>query len=1010
MAQHSSFCSANQADEQCTARRSVSIFSRRGTITPKSKTSSIYEAMTNMSAAPSKAESPSSPRKSFWMSKFKSSKNQEGTVLHAVPQNSAGRSMSALDIARAISPNEEILQAIGKSSTINTSPPASPLDNREVIPASKQHCVFDSRIGVWRDGVVLWDVGKSPKKLETPLEPSERTTSFSSATDKSRRPRLSVRIPGSKLRQILGEEAPVPGDKPGQSPRDEALVHGNKLRQILGAEAPIPACKPIRAAPAMVATRYSTSPQPSSPNEMAIHPALRTTSPLIGNRRSEVRSLSSGDNSRSSVSSNTIFQDDTFDNGSCYSRSSSMTSVEAESPDDLVQNSHWNYLDVPKRSVSAAFSITSPVQAGIFDEVSADGHTPRAGPTFQHLQIPALDHRAPSPTFSEAVHDLQRQLSTITEGMSPTAFDGIAVGKPPNYNLSVDNVSRAPTLPKKSRKRQWVQPVGVAHGKPAPASIDVPLRRQSVPTRQENRLSSHEEDIRRVSSVRCSLSHDVESMWLSWSVSSVKKSSASAFEQEVVCLQIMAASLSFEDLNSLSMVSKTARRFYEENKLHLLKSVLFNVSPPAWELRELSPFPFGHFMPAEFLEDTEITPSTYMSCISHDRAIVQELKDVIATKCQSFLRPETISSLMTEGCTRSEDAIYRIWSFCKIFGCDRGRDNDLKGQTDWLKGGILAHQKGCAATLSFSPEFEMDGILLNAPDHFAAGNGSGLSAEQLYDMSEIWECLYALMQPYEGETSKAQSTGVFRHTGGNFMDPMVQASVVEEWIAYILSLGPSVVLELARFQDASDAGFDFAQLNDWTDWAPLQSGMTRRRFFREPVAQIYEERLLATTAGTQTKDVTKTLLRKRQTAEMNLAYRQMSMSNKKNKVVPCTLYRRDSALAPEVHRKSSSSSPTTPSSPRPFSLDTAHGGRVQPNSWSPRKVSPIIEDRVDTFNRLSMLSFEGMAEDTSGLAIGRIMDIGFSNAQAKEALRITDMGNGLRVDRAVDWLLRQDRF
>ncbi|CAD0032260.1 unnamed protein product [Aureobasidium pullulans] len=917
-----------------------------------------------MSAAPSKAESPSSPRKSFWMSKFKSSKNQEGTVLHAVPQNSAGRSMSALDIARAISPNEEILQAIRKSSTINTSPPASPLDNREVISASKQHGVFDSRIGVWRDGVVLWDVGKSPKKLETPLEPSEKTTSFSSATDKARRPRLSVRIPGSKLRQILGEEAPVPGDKPRQSPRDEALVHGNKLRQILGAEAPIPACKPIRAAPAMVATRYSTSPQPSSPNEMAIHPALRTTSPLIGNRRSEVRSLSSGDNSRSSVSSNTIFQDDTFDNGSCYSRSSSMTSVEAESPDDLVQDSHWNYLDVPKRSVSAAFSITSPVQAGIFDEVSADGHTPRAGSTFQHLQIPALDHRAPSPTFSEA----------------------------------------------KSRKRQWVQPVGVAHGKPAPASIDVPVRRQSVPTRQENRLSSHEEDIRRVSSVRCSLSHDVESMWLSWSVSSAKKSSASAFEQEVICLQTMAASLSFEDLNSLSMVSKTARRFYEENKLHLLKSVLFNVSPPAWELRELSPFPFGHFMPAEFLEDTGITPSTYMSCISHDRAIVQELKDVIATKCQSFLRPETISSLMTEGCTRSEDAIYRIWSFCKIFGCDRGRDNDLKGQTDWLKGGILAHQKGCAATLSFSPEFEMDGILLNAPDHFAAGNGSGLSAEQLYDMSEIWECLYALMQPYEGETSKAQSTGVFRHTGGSFMDPMVQASVVEEWIAYILSLGPSVVLELARFQDASDAGFDFAQLNDWTDWAPLQSGMTRRRFFREPVAQLYEERLLATTAGTQTKDVTKTLLRKRQTAEMNLAYRQMSMSNKKNKVVPCTLYRRDNALAPEVHRKSSSSSPTTPSSPRPFSPDTAHGGRVQPNSWSPRKVSPIIEDRVDTFNRLSMLSFEGMAEDTSGLAIGRIMDIGFSNAQAKEALRITDMGNGLRVDRAVDWLLRQDRF
>jgi hypothetical protein len=80
---------------------------------------------------------------------------------------------------------------------------------------------------------------------------------------------------------------------------------------------------------------------------------------------------------------------------------------------------------------------------------------------------------------------------------------------------------------------------------------------------------------------------------------------------------------------------------------------------------------------------------------------------------------------------------------------------------------------------------------------------------------------------------------------------------------------------------------------------------------------------------------------------------------------------------------------------------------MQNVSWSPRKVSPIIEHRVETFNRLSMLSFDGLAEDTSGLAIGKIMDIGFSNAQAKEALRITDMGSGLRVDRAVDWLLRQ---
>ncbi|KAH0140064.1 hypothetical protein KCU82_g16955, partial [Aureobasidium melanogenum] len=665
--------------------------------------------------------------------------------------------------------------------------------------------------------------------------------------------------------------------------------------------------------------------------------------------------------------------------------------------------------DVPKRSASAAFSITDPVKAGIFDDAAGDGNATCATSGSQYLQVASHpNHRTPSPTLSEAVYDLQKQLSTITEGLSATPTDNDAVRKTIDYDAATNNVTRAPTLPKKSRKRQWLQPTQPILNQAMPAGTDVPVRCQSVQHRKPQTPSDNADDVRRVSSVRCSLSADLGSMWLSWSASSSKKSPALAFGQETVCLGIMACATSFEDLKSLSMVNKITRRCSEDNKLKLLKSVLFNVSSPAWELRELSPFPFGNFMPTDFLENTEISPSAYMSCVKHDRAIVHELKTVIAAKCQSFIRPETISSLTTEGSTRFEDALYRIWSFCKIFGCDRGRENDLKGQIDWLKGGILAHQKGCAATLSFSPEFEIDGILLNAPDHFAAGNGCGLSAEQLYDMSEMWECLHSLIRSYEEVTSKAQSCGIFRHTSGGSLDPIVQGRVVEEWVAYILSLGPSVVLELTRFDDTS-AGLDFAQLNDWTDWTPPQSGMTRRRFFREPVSQLYEERLLASTAGTQTKDVTKTLLRKRQTVEMNLAYRQMSLSRKVGQQ-PCALSRHDSALAPEVHKRPIAKRSSKPRSPRTPSSDLGDGRKVHPGSWSPRKVSPVIEDRVDTFNRLSMLSFEGLAEDTSALAIGKIMDIGFSDAQAREALRITDMGSGLRVDRAVDWLLRQNRF
>ncbi|KAI5267795.1 hypothetical protein E4T47_07924 [Aureobasidium subglaciale] len=963
---------------------------RRGTEAPRPKTSSIYEAMVNPTLKTNKPVSPSSPKKASWINKLRiPSREQEGTVLHAVPPRVATYSMSALDIAMAVSPNEEVLHAIGKRNSTSMSPSAATFSNRVTASGNHLYEVFDSRIGVWRDGVARWDNRKPQQNLRTSLhKPAD--TSRPRKLDKTLRPQLSVRIPGSKLRQVLGEEAPI---------------------------LPEPS-KPART-PTTIISRRSVSPQSLNMNQRSIHPAFRTTDSLEESQGSEARSLSSRENSRSSVSSITVFHDEIFDVISCYSRNSSMTSLGAEPPDDVVQNSHWNYLDVPKRSASAAFSITDPVKAGIFDEMTEDGEATRTVFLSQYLQVPgrsnteqledgASKHRSPTPTLSEAVHDLQMHLSTITERLSPTTAEDGVVFETSNHDLVLNSVSRAPTLPKKSRKREWLQTKRPDLAIAIPEAAEGLVRHQSVLSR--NQLSKDQQgDVRRVSSVRCSALNDAESTWLSWDASTVKKSPALAFEQETVYHQILASALSFEDLKSLSMLTKNTRRYYEDNKLCLLKSVLFNMSPPAWELRELSPFPFGNFMTTDFFEHTEITPSAYMSCVNHDQRIMQELKAMLATKCQSFLRPETVSSLTTKGCMRVDDAIYRIWSFCKMFGCDRGREHDLRGQIDWLKGGVLAHQKGCAATLSFSPEIEMEGILLNAPDHFAAGNMSGLSAEQLYDMLEIWECLYSLMQHYEGETTKAQNCGIFRHTGGQFADPSAQDRVIEEWIAYILSLGPSVVLELARFQDAC-AGFGFAHLNEWTDWTPPQSGMTRRRFFREPVSQLYEERLLASTASVHIKDATKALLRKRQTAEINLAYRQMSLRNASQVQSSCPLSRHDSAVAPEVLKRPTSKRHSTPTSPRSPSTSTRGAERVQSPTWSPRKVSPIIEHRVDTFNRLSMLSFEGMTEDTSGMAIGKIMEIGFSNAQAKEALRVTDMGSGLRMDRAVDWLFRKNRF
>lgn len=46
------------------------------------------------------------------------------------------------------------------------------------------------------------------------------------------------------------------------------------------------------------------------------------------------------------------------------------------------------------------------------------------------------------------------------------------------------------------------------------------------------------------------------------------------------------------------------------------------------------------------------------------------------------------------------------------------------------------------------------------------------------------------------------------------------------------------------------------------------------------------------------------------------------------------------------------------------------------------------------------------AENTAEKAVYRIVEMGFTPEQARQALRMTDLGDGLRVDRAVELLLR----
>jgi hypothetical protein len=111
-----------------------------------------------------------------------------------------------------------------------------------------------------------------------------------------------------------------------------------------------------------------------------------------------------------------------------------------------------------------------------------------------------------------------------------------------------------------------------------------------------------------------------------------------------------------------------------------------------------------------------------------------------------------------------DDALWRIWTFCKIFGSGKGREEDIVAQMDWLKGGVLVHQKTCTFSILTTESIDMNGTLASAPECFAKGNEGGLTAEQLFDMMELWNCLGVLLQPFEGRTIQAREYGIYENT------------------------------------------------------------------------------------------------------------------------------------------------------------------------------------------------------------------------------------------------------
>lgn len=240
----------------------------------------------------------------------------------------------------------------------------------------------------------------------------------------------------------------------------------------------------------------------------------------------------------------------------------------------------------------------------------------------------------------------------------------------------------------------------------------------------------------------------------------------SADAAEVVLLRILENLDNLQDLFATATVSRGFYRTFKRHELPLMKNALRGMSPAAWELREMSPpYPGLESGDNALPKLLEYSPSLYLQHYMRDMYTMIALKSMILIHCESFLRADTITALAggeTERASQIDDAFWRVWTFCQVFGCGSSREEDIVGQMDWLRGGTLAkHQRRTANTMEMGAEVNRNSVLYSSTATFGKGNMGGLSAEDLYDMTEIWTCLGVLVRGFQGKRQEAREYGIF---------------------------------------------------------------------------------------------------------------------------------------------------------------------------------------------------------------------------------------------------------
>jgi hypothetical protein len=411
-------------------------------------------------------------------------------------------------------------------------------------------------------------------------------------------------------------------------------------------------------------------------------------------------------------------------------------------------------------------------------------------------------------------------------------------------------------------------------------------------------------------------------------------------DAEHVIYNILRNTNTLDDLFNMSMINRGFYRVFKSCEVELMETTLRTMSPPAWELI-MTQAPWS--AADDGADSPSYTGTTFYECYLRDSYIMAGIKSIILTRCQSILRPETTRLLMLEHnpceTNKVDDALYRIWTFCHLFGCEKAREDDVTGQVDWLRGGIEAQRTSPSATFSSTRPFsELNPIV--GSQYYGQGNPNGLSAEQLFDIDELWNCLRAISQSVVGRTDQARQFGVFDNTDIRGGDIDGEEVMLEEWHSYLLTLGLAVIIEISD-APTSILAFTVARRHKWTTWFAPAKGTSRNQFLRDAVSRLYEERVIQAYSPRVSVSVTQNMkeLRRQRGEELANELRQRRKNLKSQ--LPYGPERPMSRAYTIIDRLASPTpTPTSAHSESPMS-DVHPAFRAEPNQQQMGSHSPV---------------------------------------------------------------------